>query len=303
MYYTGFADEAAVSLADQISATEALGWHCIESRCIDKVNIHDLPEAKFEEVCAQLAEHHISIDCFGSTIANWSYDPFDEAGYAECVEKLARAISRMHVLNCKKLRGMSFRAQWERPAFDPEVEKAVFPKLQRLVKMCEDGGVTYCHENCNNYGGQSYKHTLKLLDKIQSPAFKLIFDTGNPVFNYDRSEGDALVKRQDAWEFYRQVREFIVHVHIKDGYCDAEGVGAGQHFTFPGEGTARVPEILADLFKTGYDGGFSIEPHMVTVFHEAASAAANDRAGWENYVEYGRRLMALVETAKQTSKK
>ena len=300
MYYTGFADESAVDLAGQIAATKALGWHCIESRCIDKVNIHDLPESEFEKACELLAENDISVDCFGSAVANWACDPFSEADFQHSCEQLARAIKRMKTLNCRKIRAMSFKAQWERAAFDPEVEKQVFPKVEYLAKMCEDAGVLYLHENCNNYGGQSWKHTLKLLGNVKSSALRLIFDTGNPVMNYDRSCGDELTVRQDPWEFYRNVRDFVEHVHIKDGFCDAPGVGCGQHYTFPGEGNGCVVEIVRDLLKRGYDGGFSMEPHMVTVFH-AKNADADPRAGFDNYVEYGRRFMKIVDSVRAES--
>ena len=56
MYFTGFADEAALGIDGQIEVTKALGWKFIEARQIDKVNIHDIPEEKFEEVCAKLAD-------------------------------------------------------------------------------------------------------------------------------------------------------------------------------------------------------------------------------------------------------
>ena len=36
MFLTGFADEAADSLALQIKATQELNWHFIETRFIDK---------------------------------------------------------------------------------------------------------------------------------------------------------------------------------------------------------------------------------------------------------------------------
>ena len=142
MYYTGFADEAAVGIDGQIKATKELGWSNIESRNIDKVNIHDIPEDKFEEVCGKLADAGISINCFGSAVANWSCDPFKDEDFERSKAQLERAIKRMTKLNCKMIRGMSFKAQWKRPAWDSEVESIVFPKVQHLVKMCEEAGLT-----------------------------------------------------------------------------------------------------------------------------------------------------------------
>ena len=299
MYYTGFADEAASGIDGQIKATKELGWKNIESRCIDKVNIHDISEEKFEEVCGKLADAGISINCFGSAVANWSCDPFKDEDFERSKAQLERALARMEKLNCKMIRGMSFKAQWERPAWDSEVESVIFPKVQYLVKMCEDAGVLYLHENCNNYGGMSYKHTLKLLDNVKSPNFRLVFDTGNPVLNYDRSNGDELKPLQDSFVFYSNVKEFISYVHIKDGKATGvvkENGFMDAEFTFPGEGNGNVKKIVADLLASGYDGGFSMEPHMVTVFH---GESGNEDACYQNYVEYGRRFMRLVDEIKK----
>lgn len=299
MYYTGFADEAAVGVAGQIEATKALGWKNIESRAIDGVNLHDLSDEAFEKTAEAFDAAGIQINCFGSAVANWGWDPIREEDFLKTREQLKRALVRMKRLNCKMIRAMSFKAQWDRPAFDPEVEENVFRKVAELVRMCEEADVLYLHENCNNYGGMSWKHTLKLLDKVPSPNLKLVFDTGNPVLNYDRSEGDELKNIQDSFVFYRNVREFIAYVHIKDARYLGPGDNgfAKAEFTFAGEGDGHVREIVADLLRNGYDGGFSMEPHMKLVFHEE-NAEQNARERIENYIEYGRRFMKLVDEVK-----
>ena len=233
-------------------------------------------------------------------MANWSWSALKEEDFQKTTEQLRRAITRMKRLNCTMLRGMSFKAEWNRPAFDLEVEKNVFRKVNELVRMCEEAGVLYLHENCNNYGGMSWKHTLKLLDHVKSPNFKLVFDTGNPVINFDRSNGDALEHVQSSWEFYKHVKEFIYYVHIKD----AKFIGRGDNgfakaeFTFPGEGEGDVARIVEDLIRNGYDGGFSMEPHMKLVFHESTPAESAAAERYQNYVEYGRRFMKLVDDIK-----
>lgn len=297
MFFTGFADEAAVSIDGQIEATLQLGWKNIECRSIDNVNIHDLPEEKFEEVCGKLADAGISVNCFGSTVANWQRPVFDEAGWQLSKEQLQRALVRMEKLGCKIIRGMSFLGAYERPtAFDPEVEAWVFPKVRELVKMCADAGVMYGHENCRNYGGMSWKHTLKLIEAVDNPNFTLIYDTGNPVYNVDYSSGKNEGKHQNSWEFYSNVKQFISYVHIKDGRVEVDENGECKDvYTFPGEGNGFVREIITDLIANGYDGGFSMEPHMVRVFHnpDLTDDSVND-----NYVEYGRRFEKLVADIK-----
>ena len=111
---------------------------------------------------------------------------------------------------------------------------------------------------------------------------------------------DALDKVQSSWEFYRNVREFIHYVHIKDAIFKGRSENGGfnkAEFTFPGEGEGDVVRIVTDLLKNGYDGGFSMEPHMKLVFHEE-NAAQNAVERMDNYIEYGKRFMKLVEDAR-----
>ena len=106
MYFTGFADEAAKDLAGQIKATKELGWTNIESRAIDGVNIHDLPQDQFDRAADALDAAGIKINCFGSAIANWGKkitEPFDSS-----LAETERAIPRMKRLGTKLIRIMSF---------------------------------------------------------------------------------------------------------------------------------------------------------------------------------------------------
>ena len=100
---------------------------------------------------------------------------------------------------------------------------------------------------------------------------------------------------QDSFVFYSNVKDFIRYVHIKDGVCTEKKIGfSSARYTFAGEGDGKVREIVADLLKNGYDGGFSMEPHMGTVFHEAGSGTDEEKRK-AGYIEYGRRFEKLVE--------
>jgi hypothetical protein len=48
------------------------------------------------------------------------------------------------------------------------------------------------------------------------------------------------------------------------------------------------------LIATGYDGGLSIEPHMKLVYHHQEPVSAEEIQS-AMYVEYGRRLMKMVD--------
>jgi len=291
MILTGIGDEAANSIEGQIAATKDLGWKHLEMRGVEvagnpKANFHDIPDKAFESAVAQLDKASVGVYCFGSTIMNWAKkvdDPFEVT-----LAEVKRAIPRMQRVGAKYVRIMSFKPGDDEYKTPPEVFKRVKEVTQRFL----DVGITPVHENCMNYGGMSWQHALELLDKV--PGLKWVFDTANPVFNPDRSKAKPW-SRQDPWEFWTHVRDHVVHIHVKDATCNSAKNDAD--YNWPGEGQGRVRDILKDAFARGYDGGISIEPHMVVVFHDAGSKA-NDDAMRKNFVEYGRRLEKLISEVK-----
>lgn len=295
MFLTGFADEAGCEFPVQIAATRALGWKFIESRAIGSGNLSSISDAEFAMVEQRLAESGIRINCYGSAVANWARHPRKEADFEASKTELLQAIPRMRRLGIKLLRGMSFLTPGGEAPDSPELEKIIFAKVNELVNVCADAGIVYGHENCMNYGGLSHVHTLKLLDHVRHDNFKLIFDTGNPTFNY-RWIGTPPYPLQSSWEFYKNVREFIVYVHVKDGLAlpRPDGVRPEAEFTYAGDGAGDVRAIMIDLRKSGYDGGFSIEPHVMTVFHEQDSRQELARMKYSSYIEYGRRFEKLL---------
>ena len=166
------------------------------------------------------------------------------------------------------------------PLSDGEWRHEAVRRLRGLVRIAKDANVTLVHENCNGWGGQGPRQTVDLLEDVGSEHFKLVFDTGNPIpYN------------QDAWEYYKGVRDHVAYVHIKDYQLDAEGK---EKAVYPGDGKGAVREIISDLLSHGYDGGFSIEPHITSVIHLAQDASDPELA-YQTYVEYGKRLEKLVK--------
>ncbi|MBW8034837.1 MAG: sugar phosphate isomerase/epimerase [Planctomycetes bacterium] len=289
MYLTGFADEAAKDLDGQIKATKALGWSNIESRNISGTNIHEISDGEFETVCGKLSDAGISVNCFGSAIANWACEITTD--FDVTIDQVKRAIPRMQKLGTKLIRIMSY-APLKDNAGDDQAEEERFRRLRTIKMIFDDAGITAVHENCRNYGGLSFQHTLKMLDHV--PGLRLVFDTGNPVFLDDHSKPKPYPK-QSSWEFYSNVKDHISYIHIKDCVWNAEKQCAD--YTYPGDGDGDVKEILTDLIDAGFNGGMSIEPHLAAVFHDASVTASTDQM-MTTYIEYGKRLEALIKEIK-----
>ena len=121
MYLSGIADEAGASIDTQIRATKELGWKYIEARSVEvqgfeKANIHDIPDKAFEIVVDKLKTAGVGVNCFGSTIGNWSKkieDPIDIT-----IGEVSRSIPRMQRLGTKFVRVMSYKPRDERAGLE-----------------------------------------------------------------------------------------------------------------------------------------------------------------------------------------
>lgn len=289
----GIGDEAGNALASQIQATRELGWRHLELRNVHatgfpKANLHDLSEAAFDLVAAQLAAAGIQVHCLGSTVMNWAKqvtDPFEIT-----LAEVRRAIPRMQRLGTRFIRVMSYKPG----ADEDQIPAEVIRRVREVTALLRDVGLQPVHENCMNYGGMSWRHAVQMLEAV--PDLQWVFDTANPIFNADRSQTKPWPK-QDPWEFWTHVRDRVAHLHVKDARWNPAKNDAD--YTWPGVGDGAVRRILADAFARGYAGAISIEPHMVAVFHDANSQAQDD-ALRTNFVEYGRRLERLLAEVRAT---
>jgi sugar phosphate isomerase/epimerase len=285
---SGFTDEASSSLAGQIKITQELGWNYLSARMIDGTNIHDLSEKDFEKTLEQLGEANIKVAEFGTMIGSWAKGI--DSDWQLTLDEIKRCIPRMKKLGVKYARVMSYA---QLPWGEDQNEKERFRRLSEIVKRFEDEDLQALHENCMNWGGFSANHTLRLLDEI--PNLKLVFDTGNPVFQRDRSKPQPY-PWQDALEFFNKVKHAVAHVHIKDGIMHNDS--GDPEYTFAGEGQGKVKEIMSELITMNYQGFIAIEPHIGKVFHQKNQPNDPERA-YQLYLEYGRHFQNLLKELQQ----
>jgi len=284
---TGFADEASRDIDLQIRATKDLGWAAISARMVGNANIHDIPEEDFLAAADKLAAAGITIPEFGSAIGNWGKKISSD--FSITLAEIERAIPRMKRLGTPMIRIMSYAQE---PWGADQNEQERFRRLREIVKRFADEGLTAVHENCMNWGGFSAEHSLRLVEEV--PGLKLVFDTGNPVFQLDRSQPEPF-PWQDPLDFWLKVKDHVAHIHIKD-CINPVAADVEPEYTMPGLGQAKLREILTDAHKSGYKGWIAIEPHVATVFHAPDPSAVDWDQCYSSYVEYGRQFVRLIAT-------
>jgi len=286
MQLSGFTDEAGRDLESQIKATKELGWSHLSARTINGTNIHELPEEEFARVADRLDEEGIQVIEMGSLIGNWA-KPIS-SDFDITLAEIDRAIPRMQRLKTQFVRIMSYAME---PWGEDQREDERIRRVREITKRFSEAGFQAVHENCQNYGGFSAGHTLRLIEEV--PGLKLVFDTGNPVFTRDRSKPEPH-PWQDALEFYKAVKEHVVHVHVKDCLNPLEGSNEPAKYTMPGEGQGRLLETLREMKADGYTGGFAIEPHVATVFHVQDGQEPDWQQCYDSFVTYGRAFEKML---------
>ena len=285
---SGFTDEVSDDLDVQIRALKELGWNHIDLRTVDGKNVSTLSDEEFARVHQKLEENGIAIACFGSTVANWGREVNSDLELD--LQELRTSIRHMQTAGVKYIRIMSYKVSEPEPLGTP-MEEQVISSIRQIARIAEDNGVVCLHENCQTWGGQSHEHSLRLLEAVDSPALRLVYDTGNPVSMKDVSGIDPYYF-QDSYLFYEQVKEFVDYIHIKDAVVENDE----PRYVFPAEGGGRVREILKSVAEERPGLPISIEPHVAVVFHDPSVQAPFEQR-WSSFIDYGRQAVRVAEEA------
>lgn len=277
--FTGFADEAEKTLEGQIATLRECGWSAIELRLLGGKNVCDLSDGEWAATRERLGAEGIRIVGFGGQIANWARPITSD--FQKDLDELRRVAPRMREVGTRFLRIMSYPNDKEHPLAASEWKAEAVRRIRELATIAEGEGVILGHENCNGYGATP-EGFLELAEAVDSPAFQLIFDTGNNSLHDNTCDA--------TWDYYRKCRAHIAHVHVK---CARPGPDGVTYVTCHVDEDPTQRRIFEDLEKTGYDGWLSIEPHLKAAIHAGQDVDDTGEAR-RVWVEYAGRLEKLI---------
>ena len=251
---SGFADEIDPDPKIQFATLNDLGITHVEFRSAWGTNVLDLTDEQIESAAATLADHGLSVSSIGSPLGKINIeDDFD----AHLV-RADRALAVARRLGAPFIRIFSF---FLRPDQVPaKYRDEVLRRMTALAARAEPTGIVLLHENEKDIYGDVPERVLDIVESVGSPALRLAWDPANFV----------QVGVTPFTDGYAQLRPHTVYVQIKDALlATGEVVPAG-------EGDGQVRETVRALAADGFDGFFSMEPHLGT-YNEfgALSGAAN----------------------------
>jgi sugar phosphate isomerase/epimerase len=241
---SAFADEIDPDPQKQVDVLRQCGVRHLELRSILKTNVLDLTDLQTSELKSLLDRNGITLSAIGSPIGKIKIDePFEPH-----LQRFRRALELCKVFGTPNIRVFSYYltdgGDWD------DWRRDVLDRIWETCKLANKAGVRLLHENEHRIYGDDPARVVDLMETVREQAdgecFHAVYDPANFVFcGYD------------PWDAWQRTKSWTVHFHIKDW------VKGEQHGRVAGEGQGRIPEVLADALKAGYNGFAVLEPHLL----------------------------------------
>ena len=134
--------------------------------------------------------------------------------------------------------------------------------LSILAQEAQDANVVLCVENHFGTMTQTAADTARLVNEVNSPAVRVLYDQANLTFTHDENWSEAFAVQGDL----------VGHVHVKDlvfkdpnapfRASDTARVKADERAVSSrvvGTGVVPWPEIIEALVRRGYDDVLTLE--------------------------------------------
>lgn len=237
---TGFADEISADLEVQLDTLAAEEIRFLELRGVWGKNVLKLDDAELGRVKAALQARGVGVSSIGSPIGKIGIGD----DFAPHLADFRRAVWVAQELEAPYIRLFSFfMPEGDDPANHRD---EVLDRLGQIVRAAEGSGVTLLHENEKEIYGDVPSRCLDLLTAIDSPVLRAAWDPANFVQCGVRPYQEG----------FAQLRPYVAYVHVKDAI-----LGTGQVVP-AGQGDGEWRETVAALRTSGFDGFFSLEPHL-----------------------------------------
>jgi sugar phosphate isomerase/epimerase len=237
---SGFIDEISDDFSLQCKIASGLGLRYVEVRSAWGTNILDLDSDQVSKLQETLATYGLKVSSIGSPIGKISID--DE--FPPHLERMRHAVEVAETLEAPYIRIFSFFIP---EGTDPDSRREeVLSRMSALAEAAADSDVILAHENEKEIYGDIPRRCLDIVTSVSSPKLQLAWDPANFV----------QVGVRPFTEGYAMLRPHVGCIQIKDALlADATVVVAGA-------GDGEVVETIRALRADGFDGFFSLEPHL-----------------------------------------
>lgn len=236
---SGFVDEISPDFTEQCDVAAGLGLKYVELRSAWDINILDLKPEQLATMKETLASHDLQVSSIGSPIGKI----FIDEPFPPHLDRMRHAADVAQFFDAPYIRIFSF---FLRPGTDPARHRdEVINRMRALVRVAENADLILLHENEKEIYGDVPSRCLDIIRSVGSPHLRLAWDPANFV----------QVGVRPYTEGYDMLRPHVEYMQIKDALADGTVVTAGN-------GDGEVARTIRALRHDGFDGFFSLEPHL-----------------------------------------
>jgi sugar phosphate isomerase/epimerase len=264
---SGFADEISPDLEVQCATLDDLGISHVEFRSVWNTNVLDLDDDQLARARKALEAHRMQTSSIGSPIGKIAIgDDFEPH-----LVRFQRALHVAETLQAPYIRLFSFFIPTDSgPAHHRD---QVLRRITAFTQAARGHDVVLLHENEKEIYGDIPERCLDLVESIGCDQLRLAWDPANFVQCGVRPFTDG----------YAMLRPYVEYIHVKDALMTSnQNVPAG-------EGDGEFPETLRALEIDGFDGFFSVEPHL------ASSARSGGFSGVELFIRATKAFTGLLD--------
>jgi sugar phosphate isomerase/epimerase len=237
---SGFIDEISENFDLQCKIAAGLGLRYVEVRSAWGTNILDLDTGQLATLRETLEQYGLKVSSIGSPIGKIMIDD----DFPPHLERMRHAVEVAELLEAPYIRIFSFFIP---EGTDPDSRRdEVLARMRALAEAAADADVILLHENEKEIYGDIPRRCLDIVTSVSSPNLQLAWDAANFV----------QVGVRPFTEGYDSLRPHVGYIQIKDALlADGSVVVAGA-------GDGEVVETIRALRADGFDGFFSLEPHL-----------------------------------------
>lgn len=237
---SGFADEISPDLETQCVVATELGLRFVELRSAWDTNVLDLDDEQLLRAERLLGRYDLRVSSIGSPIGKIFVDEDFDAHLAR-MRHAARVAQR---LQAPYVRVFSF---FVRPGTGPDAWRdVVLQRMTALADVAREADVVLVHENEKGIYGDTPRRCLDVVESVGSSHLRLAWDSANFVQVGVRPFTDG----------YALLRPHLEYVQVKDA------LSATGQVVPAGRGDGQLVETVRALRDDGFDGFFSLEPHL-----------------------------------------
>jgi len=250
-------DEISMDIEHALDVMREYGASSAELRSIWDKNITDLPSDDVARVRRIVQDKGFTVCCIASPFFKCELGDertgdlgmthqARERAFSEQKDLLERCFRLADTFGTNLVRVFSF---WRRKEMTPELQHRIVEEFAEPVAMAEKAGKILALENEHACYLGTGAETVPVLRQISSPWLRAVWDPGNSF------AAGGEVPYPDG---YKGIREYIVHVHLKDAVRRPDGKA---RFVVMGEGEIDYRGQFAALRADRYDGYLSLETH------------------------------------------